>query len=406
MKILIIADVYPPEISSASTLIQELALGLVGTGDEVFIVTTFPKHYLADGIQPVEFKELSDEAGIKVIRVKSLPLKKVSFVIRGISQLILPFLIFRKVKKYIKGNLDGVIVYSPPLPLSLAGNLVKNKYGARFILNLQDIFPQNAIDLGVLKNKIIIKFFEAIEKFAYKNADIITFHSEGGRRFVIENKHVPKEKVVSLPNWVDFSPYGIPSKKDFKKEYGLDGKKVLLFAGIMGPAQGLEFLVEVAEASQKFEDIVFLLVGGGMEEEKIKFLVQKKQVKNIIFKNFISKDDYPDLVRSADVGIVCLSEKNKTPFVPGKFLGYMAAGKSVLAFLNKESDAFDLVKKAECGYAIESGNLNGAVAAIQKINEMNFNDLNEIGLRGEKHAKENFSLDSAIVKLKKFISDR
>lgn len=399
MKILIIADVYPPEVSSAANLIQELALGLLARGNEIFVATTYPKHYLADKPSADKFGEFTDERGVKVIRVKTPPLKKVNFVIRGLSQLLLPFLIFRKAKKYIGGNLDGVIVYSPPITLSIVGALAKRKYGAKFLLNLQDIFPQNAVDLGILKNKLAIRFFEAIEKFAYKSADAITFHSAGGRKFLIEKKNVPESKIITLENWIDLGEYGKPAKKDFREIYGLVGGKIFLFAGIMGPAQGLEFLMEIANKTKDLTDVRFLMVGDGMEKPKVLEAIKKHGLKNVSIQNFVSKEDYPDLAAIADVGVVCLSPENKTPFIPGKFLGYMAAGKPVLAFLNKESDAFELMEKTKCGFASVAGDLVRAVSAVRTISALSAGELSAMGKRGREYAEKNLSLNSAVNKI-------
>src|SRR3989344_9181151 len=120
-NILIAADVYPPEVSSAANLMQELAEGLKKRGHNVWVVTSYPKHYLPKEFQERVFDEFHEENGVKIIRVKILPLRKVNFIIRGISQLLLPFLFFHKAKKYITGNIDAVIVYSPPLPLAFVG---------------------------------------------------------------------------------------------------------------------------------------------------------------------------------------------------------------------------------------------------------------------------------------------
>ena len=404
MRILIIADVYPPEVSSAANLIQELAHGLAAKGDEVVVATTHPKHYLADKSLANKFGEFMDEGGVKVIRVKTPPLKKINFIIRGISQLLLPFLVFRKVKKYVGENLDGVMVYSPPVTLPIAGALVKRKYGAKFMLNLQDIFPQNAVDLGILKNGLAIKFFEAIEKFAYRSADVITFHSAGGRKFLVEKKNVPEKRIVTLENWVDLGEYGKPAKKDFRKIYGLEGKKIFLFAGIMGPAQGMEFLMEVANRVKDLEDISFLLAGDGMEKPKVLSAIKRYGLKNVSVQDFVSKEDYPDLAAIADVGVVCLSSQNKTPFVPGKFLGYMAAGKPVLAFLNKESDAFELVAKTNCGFTTVAGNIEAAENVVRKLAGMSSEELSLMGRRGREYAESNLSLGSAVDKVRNLLS--
>jgi glycosyltransferase involved in cell wall biosynthesis len=391
MRILIVVDVYPPEVSSAAALIKELANNLVSKKHEVFVATTFPKNYLAGEISEKYKQEFYEEDGIKIIRAKTPPLKKVNFIIRGLSQIILPFLVYRKIKKYIKGRLDGVIVYSPPLPLAIAGILIKRKYKSKFILMVADIFPQIAIDLGILKNKLAIIFFETMEKIMYKNADFITFHTEKGRQFLIDNKNVDPSKIALVPNWVDVSLYSAPLKIDFRKKFGLQNKFTFLFGGIMGPAQGLDFLIEVAHKVKHLKDVAFLLVGDGMEKNKIIQLVEKYKLNNVIIKNFVSKDEYPDLVKSADVGLVCLSSKNKTSFIPGKFQGYLAAGIPVLSFLNKESGGFKLIEETGCGYAIESGDLDKATVAVEEL-YANKKKNDQMGKNGKKYAKKNLDV--------------
>lgn len=405
MNILIVADVYPPEVSSAANLMQELAQGLKKRGHKITVATSYPRYYLTEALKRKKFEIFSNENGINVIRIKVLPLHKVNFLIRGISQLILPFLFFAKIKKFVK-EIDVVIVYSPPLPLALVGGMVKRRYGAKFILNIQDIFPQNAIDLGILKgwkHKPAIWIFEAIEKKVYKDADKITFHSEGGRQFLINKKGVPPEKIITLYNWIDITPYQNLTKNiSFRKQYGLERKFIFLFAGIMGPAQGLEFLMEVAKKIIDLKDVVFLLVGDGTEKEKIENKIKEYGLKNIIIKPFVSKEDYSYLVKDADVGLVCLSFNNKTPFVPGKFLGYMAAAKPILAFLNKESDGFALTQEAGCGYAVESGDAEKATQFIRKVYTER-NTLSQFGRNGFIYAKKNLSLDACLKKIEKLL---
>lgn len=402
MNILIVSDVYPPEVSSAAYLMKELANGFKKRGNNIWVATAYPKYYLPKELEGQKFELFSDELGVKVIRIKTLPLKKVNFIIRGVSQLFLPFLFFFKIKKYVREKLDVVIVYSPPLPLALTGGMIKRRYGAKFILNIQDIFPQNAIDLGALKgwkHKPAVWLFEWMEKKVYKEADKITFHSDGGRKFLIEKKGVPAEKIITLYNWVDIEQFkNLAQNISFRKKYGLEGKFIILFGGVMGPAQGLEFVVEIAKKLVDLKDLVFLLVGGGSEKPKIEELINRYSLGNIIVKPFVSKEEYPYLAKDSDVGLVCLSSNNKTSFVPGKISGYMAAGKPIVAFLNKESDGFDILKEARCGYAAISDNLEEAEKIIREI-YANKNKLKEMGENGFKYASENLTIDVAVKKL-------
>ncbi|MAG44581.1 hypothetical protein CL633_01700 [bacterium] len=411
--ILIICDVYPPEISSAAHLMQELAQGLYKNGYSTTVATTYPQYYLSQNKPNQHYQINSSENGINIIRVKTLPLKRVNFIIRGISQLVLPFLFLKKVKKHIKEKIDIVIVYSPPLTLGIVGEKIKKYYQAKFILNLQDIFPQNAIDLGILKDRFLIKFFEWIEKNVYKKADLITFHSHGGRQFLIDRKGVFSDKIVTLHNWININSFqNLKQKISFRKKWGLKNKFIFVFGGIIGPAQGLELLVKIAKKISDLQDIIFLIVGDGIEKQKIQDLIKKYNLKNIIIKPFINKKDYPYLIQDSDIGIVCLNPANKTPFVPGKFLGYLAAGKPVLALLNHESDGFDLIKKAKCGWAINSDDIKKGAELVRQIYNMSKanisnsayyqkNKLNKLGHNGYVYALNNFSIQSCINKLEK-----
>lgn len=388
MKILILVDTYPPEISSAASLMQDLAQGLKKRGHEVLVVTTNPRHYLSkSGLGAL------DEGS--VLRVHTLPIHKVNFVIRGISQLLLPFLFYRAVTKNIKTGLDGVIVYSPPITLGLAGKWIKKKYSAKFILNLQDIFPQNAIDLGIIRNGVVASFFEMFERMAYNSADIITFNSPGGVEFLVRKKMVPQNKVKLLYNWINVDSFQVSSRIP-------DGKLKILFAGIMGPAQGLDFVLDVAHKLKIYKDIEFILAGDGMERPRLEKRIKTEDLGNVTLLGLVPKNEYPKLLQTADVGLVCLSAKNKTPFIPGKFLGYMAAGKPILAFLNKESDGFGLIQESNSGYATQTGDIGAAEDAVLKMRE-NKNNLHEMGQKGRSFMEKNMSLEPALDKMEKFL---
>lgn len=401
MNILLVTDSYPPEIRSASHLMQELAEGLRDRGHKVTVITSDPQYNLTDEFRNKVFGEFSTENGINVIRVKTLPHHKVNLIVRGLAQITMPYIFYSKVNKYLKDKVDVVIVYSPPLPLAIVGNMIKNKYGSKFILNIQDIFPQNVIDLGIIKNYILIKFFEWLERRAYKGADKIMVHSEGNEKFLIQKKQVPHNKVYALHNWIDIKPHiQANGTGSFRKKFGLQGKFVFLFAGVIGPSQNLDLVVNIAKGVKKIPDIVFLLVGDGMEKDRLVRMVEDNKLTNVIFKPFVSKEEYPELVKDADVGIVCLSSKNKTPVVPGKILGYMAASIPIVAFLHKESDGHSLIKEAGCGFTAVSDNEEKVLETILKIyNERD--KLGQYGKNGFKYVSNNFDKNVCIDKLER-----
>jgi glycosyltransferase involved in cell wall biosynthesis len=313
----------------------------------------------------------------------------------------MPYIFSTKIKKYFN-HIDIIIVYSPPLTLATLGVNLKKYYKAKFILNVQDIFPQNAIDLGILKNPLLIKMFQYIEKKAYNAADTIFVHSENNKRFLKEKHPDIAKKITVIHNWIDTKEFeSIERTNYFRKLYGLENKFIILFAGVMGPSQGLDFVIHLAEIVQDIKDLVFLFVGDGMERANLEKIVEQKKLNNVIFKPFVSKEDYPKLVKDCDTGLVCLTSKNKTPVVPGKILGYMAAGIPVLAFLNKESDGHFIINQAECGYSCVYGNLKEAEKLVRTLYN-NKKRLKEIGYNGYIYVKNNFDKDICIKKLVTF----
>ena len=404
MNILLITPYYPPIISSLSSMMKELAEKFTQSGHNVIVATVWLPNKLSNRTKQMACNAFSIEKHISVVRIKSPFLNSTNYILRGISQLLLPYLSWNKIKKYVYKKIDAVLVYTPPLTFSMLGNNIKRKFGAKYLLNIQDIFPQNAIDLGIMKNKILIKFFEHIEKKAYQSADKITSHTKTSRKFLIEKKKIPSDKVSLIPNWIDIEPYiNIKSTNSYRKKYGLEGKFIFLFAGVIGPSQGLELIIKAAnEVKNISHDVCFLIVGDGTEKDRLMKMAEEYSLNNVVFRPLVSIQEYPSLVKDADVGIVCLRSMNKTPVIPGKIMGYMAASIPVVAFLNRESDGHDLIKEAKCGYSIISGDYKEAAKLIRKIFNQK-NQLAEFGRNGCNYARTHFSKKACIDKLKKLI---
>lgn len=395
MHILLITDAYPPEVRSASHLMLELAEELITRGHKVSVVTCWPEYNLVNNVAKEAFRERQTESGVEVIRIKTMRHHKVNYVMRGIAQFVLPFLFLRKIKKYQLINAGAVVVYSPPLPLGLVGRWLKRK-GMKFILNLQDIFPQNAIDLGVLKNRWLISLFRSLEKNIYQKAEVITVHSEGNRELLA--KHYPnlQAKMKILHNWVDVDYFQQhKTGKDFTDMYNLQGKYVMVFAGVLGPSQNLSFVLRIMEKLKDLTDFFLLIVGDGKNKSQLQAQIQKLGLSNVAIYPFISRDDYPALLKACDLGLVSLSGKNRTPVVPGKILGYMAAGLPVVALLNQESDGHGVIKAANCGYSVVADDLDAAETMLRKCYQQR-TDLSHLGQNGYQYAKQHFTKQKCV----------
>lgn len=397
MRVLLVTDAYPPEIRSASHLMLELAEELRDRGHQVTVLTSWPGYNL-DGDGPRDgWQEREVEGGITVLRVKTLPHHNVSFMVRGVAQLMMPRQ-FLKVARRHRVEADAVVVYSPPLPLGLVGRTMARR-GARFLLNVQDLFPQNAVDLGVLTNPALVAFFRWLERRVYLGAHVVTVHSDGNRDHLLAGQPAAASRLAVLHNWVDVErhPPGPPAV-DFRARFGIRHRRVAVFAGVMGPSQYLELVLHVAREMRDRDDLLFLLVGDGMERAALEERARSEGLDNVRFEGFVSRDLYPDLLKAADVGLVCLSPKNRTPVVPGKILEYMAAGIPVAAFLHRGSDGWGLIADAGCGTVADSARPEACTAAFRALLD-DADALAGMGARGRAYAAEHFSRAACVTRL-------
>jgi len=402
VNILLVTDSYPPEIRSASHLMLELAQELSHRGHQVTVITTWPEYNLDQNVVLRAFDESELEGDIRVIRVKTLPHHNVNYILRGLAQLIMPWQFLRKLKTY-RIKPDAVVVYSPPLPLALVGSALR-KRGVRYLLNVQDLFPQNAIDLGILRSPLQIRLFKALEKHAYRTADVVTVHSEGNK-VVLENAHpYIRDHLKILHNWVDIDHHTSSNlaikdcEDDYRKKWDITHRNVAVFAGVMGPSQYLDLILDIAEQMQDQTDLLFLLVGDGKEKQRLQALAKTKGLSNVRFEGFVSREAYPQLLASCTIGLVCLSPQNQTPVVPGKILGHMAAGLPVAAFLQAASDGHQLIREAQCGVSADSADAKVCVSAMRRLISSQTN-LQALGLAGKNYAITNFSKQVCVSQL-------
>ena len=161
----------------------ELAEELRNRCHQITVITNWPEYNLDQDVAPRQYAEKENENDITILRIKNLPHHNVNYLLRGIAELFMPIKFLWKLRQH-NIHADAIVVYSPPLSLALVGSWFWDK-SAWFILNVQDLFPQNAIDLKILKNSWHIRFFRTLEAFVYRTADVVTVHSEGNLQTVL-----------------------------------------------------------------------------------------------------------------------------------------------------------------------------------------------------------------------------
>ncbi len=391
MKILLISPFFPPEVGSASHLYFELGQEFRRRGHEVMVITGLPRYHVThrggNHRQRLVVRERYE--GLQVWRVFNLDIPWNVPLLRGLDQFV--FALSAGLAGILLPGFDAALVYSPPLPLALAALGLCRLRRRPLVVNVQDLFPQSAVDLGVLKNPFLIRAFRSMERFLYRFADRVVVHSEGNRKHVRRNGAAPG-KVTVVPNWID--PEVVkPGRPDnwVRAELGLNGRFVASFAGVMGYSQDLATVLECARLLSGHPEIAFLLVGDGVEKPRLMAMAQEHGLKNVHFLPMQPKERYPDILAASDVCLATLRKEVKTPVVPSKILSIMAAGRPVLASLPLEGAAPQLIAQAGCGVVIPPQEPDTMARTILEL----YHDAEgrrRMGQRGRQYAEQHLSV--------------
>jgi colanic acid biosynthesis glycosyl transferase WcaI len=290
----------------------------------------------------------------------------------------------------IAGEYDIIFTLSPPLWLGLSAYLIGKAKGTPFIYNVQDLFPEAAIKLGVLRNEYAINFFEKLERFVYTKAKCVPVICDSFRDNIVK-KGIPTRKVVVIPNWVD-TDFIHPMEKnnEFRKENDIGDRFVILYSGAIGFSQPLEIVLECAKFMANNPEILFVIVGSGVKKEQLQERAEQMSLKNIRFFDSQPRSKLPALLASADVSLVMLKPGVATVSLPSKIYGIMASGRPIIASLDKNSDAWNIIKEANCGVLVEPENFEQLATAISLL-YCNQELCLKYGENGRKYVVENNS---------------
>ena len=365
---------------------------LVERGHDITVVTGFPRYNIEE---PAKYHGLrfADENvdGIRVIRQRSPALPRCAPIARGVDQFLSAYAMYRGGLR--AGRHDGILVYSPPLPFGLAGRALAERWDVPVTLNVQDLFPQSAIDLGVLRNPILIRLLETLERRLYRSVDHVTVHSLGNKDHVVR-KGTPEERVSVMPNFID-TAFIRPDPGDglLRREWGLEDKFIVSFGGVLGYSQDIDTILESACLLHEHEDIQFVIVGDGVEKARLGEKAAALGLNNVRFYPMLPRERYPLLLNASDVSLATLHRSVKTPVVPSKILSIMAAGVPVVAAMDLAGDAPKLIAEALCGYALPPGDASQLANVIIDLRD-NPQCRSQLGRNGRQYAETHLSLDA------------
>lgn len=361
MRILLLADVYPPFRSSGAVLLRDLALEISTLGHEICVVT--PSQSSRNGY------EESLEGALSVLRVRVPKVKDTGKVRRTILELLLPYYLLRGMSNsVVKGvKWDAIIWYSPTIFLGPAVARLKRKSNCKTYLILRDIFPQWAVDVGILKKGLVYRFFRKLELYQYRVADVIGVQSDSSLKYFEGQAFRENAKVEVLQNWLA-PAQGNDCSVSVKKS-PLHDRKLVVYCGNMGISQDMGFVLEAIALLQQRKDIGFIFVGRGSESHVLEAAATKRGLDNIQFFDEIEPEMVLGLLEQCDVGLVALDPRHRTHNVPGKFLAYIQAGLPVIARLNPGNDLEDLIRHERIGLSYSGENPKKFANLIEEIIE-------------------------------------
>lgn len=397
MNILFLTVSHTRDIK-ARGIYTDLLRELIGRGHKVYVATPAERRL---GIKT----HLTKSDCAEILSIRTLNIQKTNIVEKGIGTLSLEWLYKRAINKYWKNVRFDLILYSTP-PITLNGVIInlKRRYAARTYLLLKDIFPQNAVDLGMFSsNSLLYKFFRKKEETLYAISDKIGCMSPANAQYVLDhNPSVDANKVEICPNSIELVEQNSISDIDHskvKQKLGIPVDKTLfIYGGNLGKPQGIDFLIRVIAANENNDDSYIMIVGSGTEFGKIQRWFNDNAPKNAKLLSALPKSDYDNLVQVADVGLIFLDPRFTIPNYPSRLLSYMENKMPVLMATDVNTDIGPIAEENGYGLWCKSGDLETFVQHMKRLSsDINLRKL--MGESGYKYLCNNYLVGQTVSKI-------
>jgi colanic acid biosynthesis glycosyl transferase WcaI len=396
MHILVYSYNYHPEPIGIAPLMTELAEGLVKRGHEVRVITGMPNYPQREIYDEYRGKWYLTEQknGVTIqrcyLRIKSEPnlldrlLLELSFVFTSLPQ------------AFKGGRPDIILLTIPPLLGTLPATIFGWLYNCPVVLNVQDILPEAAVRIGLLKNKWMIRTLAALEKFSYRTAHTINVIADGFRENLV-NKGVPVNKIVCIPNWVNVNfIQPLPKQNNsWISNHQLHGKFVVLYSGNIALTQGLETVIEAAVCLRHIKDIVFVIVGESKALQRLHEYCLLNGADNVLLLPLQPREKLPEMLAASDVGLI-VQKRNVISFnMPSKIPLLLASGRPIVGSVPATGTAARAIELSGGGIIVEPESPDAMAAAVHDL-YANPTLGARLGNTGRRFAEENYSLEQAL----------
>jgi len=388
MNILYLSAV-PFKIDKNPSIYTDLIQELDNSGDQITVVA------IDSSLKPFQVKKVRQK-NIDLIYIGSFHLYNVNLFKKGLSMLSLPFFMRRAIKKLDLKKFEVILYETPPITWAGIVKQIKKKNKIKSFLMLKDIFPQNAVDIGLMKKDgFIFKYFKRKEKLLYEISDYIGCMSKGNMDYVLKNNpEILKEKVCYFPN----------TKKDtgnekinFEKE-----KLQFVYGGNMGLPQGVLNIAPAISYFKNDRNIEFIFVGKGTEWNKINEYF--KEQKNVKVLESLPREEYEKLLSSCDAGFILLDSRFKIPNYPSRTLAYLEKGIPIIAATDRNTDIKDLIQDNNVGLWSCSDDIDSLIKNIEIMKE-NKEKRKEFSKNARELFLKEFQVEKSVELLHKYITN-
>jgi colanic acid biosynthesis glycosyl transferase WcaI len=368
VNLLVLCPHFAPDVAPTGEVITSITTELALRGHRIHVVTSLPwyrHHRIEEGWTGQLVREQPTEWG-HITRVHPFPTDK-----RNIPARALAFGGFTALAGLVsivsRPRPDAVLSMSPPLTLGLAGWLAARARRAPFVFNIQDIFPDVAVELGIITNPTLIKQASRLERFTYLRSDAVTVLSDDLRENVADKLAGRRpDRVRVIPNFVDTEHIRpAPRENRYREEFGLTGKTVVMYAGNVGLSQSLDLVLDAATALAHEPDLVFVINGGGAARAELER--RADGAPNVRFVDMQPKDRLPEVLAAADIHVVPLRRGLARSSVPSKMYSILAAGRPIVASVDPGTEVASVVDRAGAGLAVPPDDAEAFTKALARL---------------------------------------
>lgn len=362
MRIAIVADVFPPLRSSGAVQLRDLSIEFARQGCKPTVILPAP-----DLDRRWEVEQWN---GVEIVRLKAPRTRDMGYTRRAVGEFLMPFLMRRNLAgSPVAGReWDGVVWYSPTIFLGPLAKSLKTEGSCRGYLIVRDVFPDWLLDMKLIRRGLRFRFLKAVEAFQYSVADVIGVQSPANLAH-FGRWRTTGRRVEVLQNWLAEAP-DIGCSIDLAST-PLAGRRIFVYAGNMGVAQGMDAIIDLAAHLQPRTDLGFVFVGRGSEAERLRRDSARRNLDNVLFFDEIGPEEIPGLFSQCDVGLVSLDRRHRTHNLPGKFLTYIQGGLAVLACVNPGNDLIGLIERERIGRACTDSDPDAlARTALSVVDEL------------------------------------